>query len=837
MRTRNAGTPKNPASQKKTPPSTKKAAASKTPPSTAKTSTSAATPPSTVTESTPELVTPTSAVTPVSEAEVTPVAEPMSQSPVEQQNEPTEDAAAALPTKVVAGTKKKVTRTKKVIKKVLRPKAPASAKSVSSAAVKVDEAEDVKGDQSKKDDSMTDLKDEQHSKAEEVVEKATESEEQEELATQRADDLGDAQEKVESKMDVDDLSTTDARITTKTESPVTEVLTKSAEELSESIKGKEEVNCGEQMEDVNADAEVLESEKESEDQPENMDGVQKLENVKDKKPETMDDGQIEKTDDDAQLKENADPVSEGMDDYGDEEGFVEPGEEDLRDDDDPETNDDMKVLSEENKELAAAAKERKIKKEHEIFVGGLDCEVVEEDLKLAFEKVGEVVEVRLLKDSCTNKNRGCGFVRFATKDQAKKALSEMKNPVISGKRCGTAASEDNDTLFVGNICNTWTKEAINKKLKEYNLEGVENITLVQDPRHEGLSRGFCFIQFACHDDAMFAFKRLQKPDVVFGHAERTAKVAFSEPLQEPDPEIMAKVKSVFIDGLPPYWDEDRVRKHFQGYGEIERVTLARNMPAAKRKDFGFVDFMTHEAAIACIEDVNRKDLVDGNSKIKVRARLSNPLPKMQAVKGGMRGGFRIGRPIGRSLGRSGPIINRPNFQYGRMPRGSFNDPVGPYVRRHPHRGGHRAPGPSVPGRDNFVGPRHGFIERGPVRPIPPYREPFPLDDGGFSRPFMGRPYDDPYMYDDSHGLKRPFHMIEQGPSYMDPSRVRPRFDYTGSGRGSHIRDTFDAGSSMYSSGYYGDYGARPHSSFNARDRSYGRGRGGGGSGSGSGYYY
>lgn len=114
---------------------------------------------------------------------------------------------------------------------------------------------------------------------------------------------------------------------------------------------------------------------------------------------------------------------------------------------------------------------------------------------------------------------------------------------------------------------------------------------------------------------MHAYKRLQKPDAIFGHTERTAKVAFAEPLQEPDPEVMAQVKSVFVDGLPPHWDEDRVRKHFKNYGEIERITLARNMSSAKRKDFGFVDFMTHEAAITCIEDVNRKELVDGNSKV------------------------------------------------------------------------------------------------------------------------------------------------------------------------------------------------------------------------------
>ncbi|KAL7211899.1 hypothetical protein ACSBR2_014705 [Camellia fascicularis] len=67
---------------------------------------------------------------------------------------------------------------------------------------------------------------------------------------------------------------------------------------------------------------------------------------------------------------------------------------------------------------------------------------------------------------------------------------------------------------------------------------------------------------------MLAYKRLQKPDAVFDHSERTAKVAFAEPLGEPDPEVMAQVKSVFVDGLPPQWDEDRVREQFKGYGAI-----------------------------------------------------------------------------------------------------------------------------------------------------------------------------------------------------------------------------------------------------------------------------
>lgn len=156
---------------------------------------------------------------------------------------------------------------------------------------------------------------------------------------------------------------------------------------------------------------------------------------------------------------------------------------------------------------------------------------------------------------------------------------------------------------------------IKQKLKDYGVEGVENITLVPDVQHEGLSRGFAFLEFFCHADAMLAYKRLQKPDVIFGHAERTAKVAFAEPVHEPDPEIMAQVKSVFINGLPLHWEEDHVRELLKSYGDIVKVVLARNMSTSKRKDYGFVDFSTHEAALACVDGVNKSELGDGASKV------------------------------------------------------------------------------------------------------------------------------------------------------------------------------------------------------------------------------
>ncbi|KAA3474442.1 nucleolin-like isoform X1 [Gossypium australe] len=494
--------------------------------------------------------------------------------------------------------------------------------------------------------------------------------------------------------------------------------------------------------------------------------------------------------------------------YGDRVDFGDHDDEVLADDDVDDPIEETEALEEECKELTAIAKEHKIKKECEIFVGGLDRDAVEEDLRQVFEKIGEVVEVRLHKNPITNKNKGYAFVKFSNKEHAKHALLEMKNPVICGKRCGTAPSEDNDTLFLGNICSTWTKEAIKQNLKEYGIEGVENITLVPDVQHEGLSRGFAFLEFSCHADAMLAYKRLQKPDVVFGHPERTAKVAFAEPLREPDPEIMATVKTVFLDSLPPHWDEDRVREKLKGYGEIVRIVLARNMSTAKRKDFGFVDFSTHKAATACVDGVNTTQLGDGNSKTKVRARLSNPMPKTQAIKGGMSGGFRIGSGgngtfsrFGRTFGQVGHCFNSKGFQHGRYyhqnerGRTSTNEHdfdnrysefhrqqvMGKGGRRGSYEDGYRTSSRAAsfasPSRYNlsrswYDGPERAWREHAPLR-----RQPF-SPQRAFDQPYGGQQYDDPYYYDESaHSMKRPFYMTDHDPEYMEPPRFRPRMDH------------------------------------------------------------
>ncbi|XP_010269844.1 PREDICTED: nucleolin-like [Nelumbo nucifera] len=365
--------------------------------------------------------------------------------------------------------------------------------------------------------------------------------------------------------------------------------------------------------------------------------------------EEAEDGDVEEEDD--MVEEEMEDVAEEVE--GEEDG--ENGEEEREE-----------VFDEEEEEHHEVVKERRKRKEFEIFVGGLDKDATEDDLRKVFSQVGEVTEVRLMINPQTKKNKGFAFLRFATVKQAKRAVTELKNPVINGKQCGVSPSQDSDTLFLGNICKTWTKEALKDKLKHYGIENIEDLTLVEDSNNKGMNRGFAFLEFSSRSDAMDAYKRLQKRDVVFG-VDRPPRVSFADSFIDPDDEVMKQVKTVFVDGLPSSWDEDRVKEYLKKFGNIEKIELARNMPSARRKDFGFVTFGTHDAAVACAEGINNAVLGEGDNKAKVRARLSRPDRKGKG-KHSLRGETRYGR--GSSRGVRGPWGRpAPRSLPGRGPRG------------------------------------------------------------------------------------------------------------------------------------------------------------------------
>ncbi|KAJ9171158.1 hypothetical protein P3X46_014558 [Hevea brasiliensis] len=576
-------------------------------------------------------------------------------------------------------------------------------------------------------------------------------------------------------------------------------------------------------------------------------------------------------------EEEGDLVEEELEDVAEE---LE-GEED--DEHTGEEADHTEMVDAEEEDHHEVFKERRKRKEFEVFVGGLDKDAKEDDLLKVFSRVGEVTEVRLMMNPQTKKNKGFAFLRFATVEQAKRAITELKNPVINGKKCGVTPSQDSDTLFLGNICKTWTKEALKEKLKHYGVEDVEDLTLVEDSNNKGMNRGFAFLEFSSRSDAMDAFKRLQKRDVLFG-VDRPAKISFADSFIDPGDEIMAQVRTVFIDGLPASWDEDLVRELLKKYGEIEKIELARNMPSAKRKDFGFITFNSHDAAVTCAKSINNAELGEGDNKAKVRARLSRPLQRGKG-KHASRADFRAW--YGGRVAR-GPWV-RPTRRIGsRAAPASVKRPVGlrdrrPPVMSMPARGrplpppprsyDRRAPAPSYPKsslkreygwRDELPPPRsrapvdygsRAVLERRPSS----YRDDYSSRGSGYSdlprgtsRTSARRAYvDDSYGqrlerhppnyhegrardYESISGSKRPYSSMDDAtPRYADTGarHSRARLDYELGPSSSQYGDAYGDRIGRSIAGYGGSRNSissqDSHGLYSSRQGSFGGSDGGG----------
>ncbi|KAL5199071.1 hypothetical protein ABZP36_002583 [Zizania latifolia] len=290
----------------------------------------------------------------------------------------------------------------------------------------------------------------------------------------------------------------------------------------------------------------------------------------------------------------------------------------------------------------------------EVLVGGLPRDAAEEDVARALAEAGDVEEVRLVRDPAEPRfNKGFAFVRFAAAWQARWAADDVRTAMIKGKACGICKNDGTKTLHLRNICFDWTKDDLAEELKSYKLENLEDISLVEHLDIKGKNRGYAFLEFSTHVDAADAFFKLQNTDIYLG-TDVSAQVSFSKTIS-PDDKVMEKVKSVFLDGLPPHWNEDKVREVFGKFGEIDNIQLARNMVTAKRKDFGFIGFASRQSALDCISTFSKGGISEGSGKVRIKASLQRPRNTFKkhswqgATPMGIRRGF-----VDKRYGDSGP---------------------------------------------------------------------------------------------------------------------------------------------------------------------------------------
>ncbi|XP_053718115.1 heterogeneous nuclear ribonucleoprotein R-like isoform X1 [Synchiropus splendidus] len=333
----------------------------------------------------------------------------------------------------------------------------------------------------------------------------------------------------------------------------------------------------------------------------------------------------------------------------------------------------------------------------EVFVGKIPRDLYEDELVPLFESAGSIWDLRLMMDPLSGQNRGYAFITYCNKDDAQKAVKLCDNHEIRpGKYLGVCISVANNRLFVGSIPKNKTRESILEDFGKV-TEGLQEVILYHQPDDKKKNRGFCFLEYEDHKSAAQARRRLMSGKVkVWGNP---VTVEWADPVAEPDPEVMAKVKVLFVRKLATAVTEELLESTFSQFGKLERVK--------KLKDYAFVHFEERNAAVKAMDEMNGKEL--GGEEIEIV--LAKPPDKKRKE-----------RQAARQTTRGGGYDEYYYYQPPRMP------PPG-RGRGRGNRGGYAYP-PDYYGYDDYYDDYYGYDYHD-------YR-------GG---------YEDPYYYEDVYSVR------------------------------------------------------------------------------------
>jgi RNA recognition motif-containing protein len=68
-----------------------------------------------------------------------------------------------------------------------------------------------------------------------------------------------------------------------------------------------------------------------------------------------------------------------------------------------------------------------------LFIGGLSWDTDDHGLRAAFERFGQLDDVKVITDRETGRSRGFGFVTFSDSANAQQAMNEMNGAELDGR--------------------------------------------------------------------------------------------------------------------------------------------------------------------------------------------------------------------------------------------------------------------------------------------------------------------------------------------------------------------------------------------------------------------
>ncbi|KAJ4953153.1 hypothetical protein NE237_029985 [Protea cynaroides] len=311
----------------------------------------------------------------------------------------------------------------------------------------------------------------------------------------------------------------------------------------------------------------------------------------------------EMMDDDVEEPTEEDRIDGGEDDYADKQQGA--SKTDSGNDPYMETTIHHAVESMEDKEKPAPPINEEDNEKLAELLGLPPHEVTEVDFRDLCEPIGDIAEIRLMKDKDRGESKGYAFVTYKSKDLAQKAIEEIHNKEYKGRTLRCSLSQAKHRLFIGNIPKSWS-EAEFRKVIEENGPGVENIELLKDPQNPSRNRGFAFIEY--YNNACADYARQKMSSVNFKLDGNTPTVSWADPKSAPNSSAAAQVKALYVKNLPDNTTPEQLREIFQRHGEVTKVVLPPAKAGQSKREFGFIHFADRSSALKAVKETEKYEI-------------------------------------------------------------------------------------------------------------------------------------------------------------------------------------------------------------------------------------
>ena len=244
-----------------------------------------------------------------------------------------------------------------------------------------------------------------------------------------------------------------------------------------------------------------------------------------------------------------------------------------------------------------------------LYVGELDPSVTEAMLFELFVSIGQVASIRVCRDAVTRRSLGYAYVNYNNTADGERALEELNYTVIKGRPCRIMWSQRDPALRKTGQGNVFIKNldtAIDNKALHDTFAAFGNILSCKVAQDEfGNSKGYGFVHYETGESATQAIKHvngmlLNEKKVYVGHhvARKDRESKFEE--------MKANFTNIYVKNIDPDVTDDEFRELFEKFGEVTSTTITRD-ETGKSKEFGFVNYVKHEAAAAAVDALHDKE--------------------------------------------------------------------------------------------------------------------------------------------------------------------------------------------------------------------------------------